>query len=572
MSEVAEKTIHVGFTVAGDWLADFARTRLEEGRWDAGLNLLIDSLAGMTHEQAIAILKGEATLTGDSRTGIDYKQLSPTSETAKRMQEIMDRMYGTLFRITDKVWRPYAVVSGWNRDDWHFACNHKGPYHTLNVDDMKNGGALRSLYYANDPSRDLLVRIPERLYKGNRIIADVLCEEFTGSLPFWYKVPTNIDAVSFVDKVVERNGFGWSGLELRGAYLERGEEIEDRDTPPDAAECIDEAAENTELLPPAASQSSEVEQKMVEGEGRRILLQALDLAEQFFHTSDGSEPSDYAELRKCDKNFEKIIDRLSRHIKSEEWERVDRYRELFAQHAERLLRVDISKQADEHGGWFEMPLKTRDGESYGPRPFLRVPLNPFLIWTFRNNFNFEENGIDLKWDYVAGSGWKMMNDDPAHTDWMIGAGVPLSVTYDHDDDSFGSIVRSSAYHHKDVFVKKYTNRQFTVLAGDAKRTYVSGTIVHPGPGERVAPGSIAVVPNAGPDYQFAMETANMQDIENGGHGCIICETGGKLAHLAIVGREYKCVVLMIPDALKFYKPGQRVWIDLTNGTIEHRVW
>ena len=100
---------------------------------------------------------------------------------------------------------------------------------------------------------------------------------------------------------------------------------------------------------------------------------------------------------------------------------------------------------------------------------------------------------------------------------------------------------------------------------------MSGTIVHPKPGEPVAPGSIAVVPNAGPDYQFAMETANTEG-SGGKRGLIICETGGKLAHLAVVGREYKCTVLMIPGALSLYKEDQSVWIDLKAGTIEHRVW
>lgn len=577
-NQTAEKTVvrQVGFRVDGDWLADFARTRLEEGRWDAGLNMLVDSLGGLTHDQAIAILKGEATLTGNSSTGINYKKLSPKGKVAKRMQEIMNRMYGNLFRISDKVWRPYAVVSGWNRDDWHFACNHKGPYNTLNVNDDKHGGALRSLYYANDPSRDLLVRIPERLYSGNRVIADVLCEEFTGSLPFWYKVPTNIDAVNFVDEVVERNGFGWDGLELRGAYLVRGEEATNdtvdtkgRETDPDAGESIQEAAEEVEELPANGTfPDTHPTKKMVDEEGRALLVQTLDMVDAFFA---GEAVTDFSELNRCDVAFEKIIDRLSRHLKEDEWERVDKYRALFETNRERILAARVAAQADERGGWIEIPLLTKDDKPYGPRPTLRVPLNPFLIWTFRANFNFEENGIDLKWDYVAGSGYKMIGDDPAHTDWMLGAGVPLKDTYDHDENSLGDIVRHATYLYKDVLIKKYTNRQFTVLAGNKKRTYAYGDICHPKPGERVAPGSIAVVPNAGPDYQFAMETANMESAD-GKRGLIICETGGKLAHLAKVAREYNCVVLMIPDALKMYRDGQRVWIDLENGTIEHRVF
>lgn len=576
MSEVAEATekVHqVHFRVDGKWLADFARTRVDEGRWDAALNLLVDSLHGLTHDQALAILKGESDLTGDSghAKGIRLKKLKKDGPLAKARAERMEYMYGDLFRLGDKIWRPYAVVSGWCRDDWHFAITFKGPWNLHNVRDDKYHGAFRSLYYANNAHRDMLVRIPERMV-GDRVIADVLCEEFTGTVPFWVKLPTNIDIEKFVEHVFNKKGIGWRGLEIRGAF-ERGYiadaiTSQERDEEPGTAEAIEGVEEAVQNLPPAASQDTEPEQKMVENEGKRDMYAVIDLVEQYM----AENSDDYRDVRSVSNKFESIINRLSRHLDDAGWERVEKARAWLEAKTEELLRAKIVAQADEHGGWLEIPLKTKSGLPYPKMPVMRVPRNPFLIWTFRANFNFEEHGIDLKWDYVAGSGWKMYNDDPAHTDWMIGAGIPLKDTYDHDEDSLGQRVRSCAYEYKDVLVKQYTNRQFTVLARDKDRKWVSGTICHPKPGERVAPGSIAVVPNAGPDYQFAMETANMEGLEGRERGCIICETGGKLAHLAIVGREYKCVVLMIPDALKLYKPMQRVWIDLEAGTIEHRVW
>lgn len=573
MSEevVEEGTVHeVHFTVDGKWLADFARTRFDEGRWDAALNLLVDSLHGLTHDQALAILKGEADLTGDSNSGIDIVELPKDGELAQDRNERVAYMYGDLFRRGDKVWRPYAVVSGWCREDWQFACTFKGNYNMLNVRDDKYHGGLRSLYYANNPNRDMLVRIPERMV-GDRVIADVLCEEFTASVPFWVKLPTNIDIPTFVEHVFDKKGVaGIRGLELRGAVFNTISKVESK-SPDDeltVSDAIAATEEKVEQLPPAASQDTEVEQKFVENEGRAQIENVILLATQFF---EGEEPVDYKLVRQAENAFESVINRLSRHIKDKEWDTVEELRNKFETSRERILAKKVAEQADQHGGWFELPLTDNDDKPYGPKKTLRVPLNPFLIWTFRGNFNFAENGIDLKWDYVAGSGFKMINDDPSHTDWMLGAGVPLKETYDHEG-GFGDIVRKSAYRYKDVLVKKYTNRQFTVLARDTDSKWVSGTVCHPKPGERVAPGSIAVVPNAGPDYQFAMETANMHGVENGGRGCIICETGGKLAHLAVVGREYKCIVLMIPDALKLYKEGQRVWIDMESGTIEHKVW
>jgi hypothetical protein len=67
----------VCFTVDGEWLADFARTRVIEGRWDAAIKLL-ETLhtedAGITLDQIVMILKGDATLDGDSNVGIGFKK------------------------------------------------------------------------------------------------------------------------------------------------------------------------------------------------------------------------------------------------------------------------------------------------------------------------------------------------------------------------------------------------------------------------------------------------------------------------------------------------------------------
>ena len=99
--ESTEKVINVGFNIDGEWLANFARTRVDEGRWDAALNLLTDSLEGLSTDQAIAILKGKATLTGNSRANnIELKKLRNGNKLQKAREERMLTLYDAFLRTS----------------------------------------------------------------------------------------------------------------------------------------------------------------------------------------------------------------------------------------------------------------------------------------------------------------------------------------------------------------------------------------------------------------------------------------------------------------------------------------
>jgi phosphohistidine swiveling domain-containing protein len=239
---------------------------------------------------------------------------------------------------------------------------------------------------------------------------------------------------------------------------------------------------------------------------------------------------------------------------------------------EASMAARVVEQADKTGGWYELPLRSEELPDYNP-PFVRVPKNAFLRWALRG-FRFEDFGkTPPEWDNVAPSGWKMSMDDPYHTDWLLGAGIDLDEAYEHKYDwktknqniSLGEAAMKAAYNVKGDIVKDWTGVEFSFLArGDTD--YVSGTIVHAKPNQKVAAGSIAIVPNAGPDYYITMMSA-CKPGEHDRQGAIICETGGKLAHLSITGREQKCTVLMVPGALKKYRDGDFLSIDLDSGKI-----
>jgi hypothetical protein len=198
--------------------------------------------------------------------------------------------------------------------------------------------------------------------------------------------------------------------------------------------------------------------------------------------------------------------------------------------------------------------------------------DPFLRWCLRYmNTEAMSGKANPDWTPVAGTGWKMYNDDPFHTDWWMALTpqVDLKEAYNHDyDNSVGGQIAMAAHEMRSDIVREYTKHQFVTLCrGNRRKGRIYGRVEFPKPNEDVSPGSIAVVPHAGPEYQIAMETANKPD-QHGDRGCVIANTGGKLAHLAVVGREMGATVLMIPNATEIYKFVYRLIVDLENGTIE----
>ena len=362
------------------------------------------------------------------------------------------------------------------------------------------------------------------------------------------------------ESVIEKRGFsGWKGIDVRGAL---DEVSRDREAAPVIT--VEAIANDVSKLLIA---DVDVDDPMVWGTAQAALHQMFELLEIFF----ADTPADRAVVHTTDVEFESVIDTLHKHISGDQWALVDKFRKLFVEHQERILSEQVLAQAAMMGGFITLELFTYDDKHqkvpYDP-PSVQVPKNPFLHWALRG-FNWEDHGHKCpEWKIVGGQGLKMFGDDPYHTDWVLGAKVPLGQVYDQDGISYGAVVMSSAYTMRSELVEQYTQHQFVTLCKGDQRIF-SGSIVHPEPNERVPSGCIAIVPHAGPEYQLAIETANGIDPETGRRGCIICDTGGKLAHLAVVGREFKCTVLVLPNATKMYRERDRVWIDMSDGTITH---
>lgn len=242
----------------------------------------------------------------------------------------------------------------------------------------------------------------------------------------------------------------------------------------------------------------------------------------------------------------------------------DAYDELRAKIKARrleLMREKIEQQARDGHGFITLEVKFATGVER-----LQVALAPFTLWALRG-VDMKKYGLpELSWDLVSRSGMKMLYDDPLHTDWVIGAGIGLG----HDPDGIycwekgtrGAAINAAAYEKAEQLVREVTGRSINVLSS-GKYRYVTGLVCHPKPGETVPPNCIAIVPSASPNYQRVLERTARK-------GALVCEVGGKLAHLPTVGRELGATIVQVTDALALYPAGRWVEIDLDAGTIALR--
>lgn len=549
------KTKKLYFSIEGMWLSDFARETVLEGRWERALQILVKDV-NCTHEQAIKILQGRANFTGVAEIGnpkckgLGWEDLAEDHPTAVGMRKQLDRMYGTTFNHSGIYWKPYSRVHGWGKDDYDFSREYVGALRIIDAatnesarTEVRELNKRRSMYYANKPNEDMLVIMGTDKYN----VIHVLCER-VGIPPIWYDVPINDPGKHLWDLQTK----GKLMLPLTGAETGDIEEV-----PHDSLVVRREAEE-------ARKNRSDEE---VAAEARQISKEFLEAVNQ---------AKDPATLARIEREYERRLDDLRQGaIPNDVWEQRECATKAVVAMQEKSLGERVRAQAKDHGGFMELKLYDKDGKPFNPTS-IQVPKNPFLLWCLRG-FRFEDYEKERpRWECVSRSGQKMLMDDPFHTDWMLGAGVPLNETYDRDYDedkplSLGAVVRSASFAVRSGIVQEWTGVSFVILASDTEDKWLGGKIVHPKPNEACPPGSIAVVPHAGPEYQLAMETACKLDPETHRHGLVISETGGKLAHLAIVGREMKCTVLMIPTALKKYKVGRSISVDMKRKKITEHI-
>lgn len=212
------------------------------------------------------------------------------------------------------------------------------------------------------------------------------------------------------------------------------------------------------------------------------------------------------------------------------------------------IRARIVKFADEDTevGWHEFKYHDKESSKYLT---LKAPKRALMAYAMSRTM-----GAHLAPHYspISDPGMKMMVDSRLHTDVWLGCGFMLDDTvYDHDCLEHRAFMDMTFAMQKEML-----GYDFQVLTSGGK-SMVYGTLV--GPDDEIAEGEdILLVPHAGVEFDLPARQA----------AAIICETGGRLAHLVTVCREDNKPIIRVPDAMKILRPGMRVMLNLETGKLD----
>lgn len=210
-----------------------------------------------------------------------------------------------------------------------------------------------------------------------------------------------------------------------------------------------------------------------------------------------------------------------------------------------FLREPILKAIKEKGiSWKEMNL-TLEGKEYT----LKYPYDVAMAFALSKT---PLKNIAPKWQTVSKSGIKMDNDSALHTDLWLSMGYDLNgseyIKSNTDYILFNNLV-------SELQKTQFKGSDFTILNSCSLNSF-SGHIVDIN-SKNITKKDIIVIPHAGPEFQVQAFKA----------GLVICEVGGKLSHLAIVGREEGVPLIRVDNAMKLFSTGTKLSINFETAEI-----
>jgi hypothetical protein len=202
------------------------------------------------------------------------------------------------------------------------------------------------------------------------------------------------------------------------------------------------------------------------------------------------------------------------------------------------IRATVIAQANQKGGFLTIEHK---GKTF------KIPKLPYMHWVASHCYNidernfYEENLDD--WVAISPLGLKMHNDDPYHSDYVIGAGFNPKDFYNSD---FSEACWNYFWHV--VRLDMITISGSGIIKGSVKKVFE-----HIDPADCV--DKIIVIPHAGVEYFEHAKVAKL----------VIAAKGGPASHLALNAEEYSINLVLIEKALGF-KVEQELVFDLDNST------
>jgi len=501
--------------IYGDWLTEFVKQRVIEGRWDHALETL-QCLEGITIEEALRVLKGEAKLTGDSTQGINIEDDWDLQYT----EDLKYHFAGCYVDSNGRYLRPYAFVTSWGIEDYDHGSNlTKGSDSILDRRGKEKMGC--SLFYAEDRQRDVA-----KIVKFKRRDNDLGGMRRDGtSIVLFKEVP------NYPFQIIKASG------------LERAQEAMDNFI---AADLYPKEVGYVRTFPP---------------QNYKVRYDVNDPTEYRPNTiqTEHDETNDngsYAMKKIGQARFDKVSAEKA-GMTIEEWQDYqDRMRgndSVLDQHSRMMKNAeaahqDFEKNHDEYRQ--EIILQAGDNwltlGNIGDK-VIRIPQAPFENWCL---WRGDGAHLALPWTAVCPSGLKMFGDDPYHTDFLIGGGFELDAM-DDSNNELSQLVWDAR--HK--LQEEKMGFKVAVLCGTGQTGSLKA--VHPKKGEECKPDEVAIIPNAGPNYVAAAMTA----------GAVICEQGGAMAHLVTVSREKDVKIVRVEKARQIYPVGMHLEVDCSTGEV-----
>lgn len=210
----------VYFKIDGQFITDFARTRVIEGCWRHAMSIL-SSISGTDYELSEQILKCKKRFVGTNTFKLVDED--PERDKVKEYLAILHYQYAELLYIPGPgtYWRPYAYVSGYGPDDYHNnqpSNNHRPagwPWPYAKGGQKRGMPALacgRALHYIERPGVDAthLLVVPQ----GNTYESWVFFQRVSDP-PLW---TCDLDAVDDPQKALDAHIKSKRPFEERGWY------------------------------------------------------------------------------------------------------------------------------------------------------------------------------------------------------------------------------------------------------------------------------------------------------------------------------------------------------------------
>lgn len=208
-------------------------------------------------------------------------------------------------------------------------------------------------------------------------------------------------------------------------------------------------------------------------------------------------------------------------------------------------RADVLNAVKERGCSWKTITVREDGEQHS----ISFPYELALAYSLSKT---GLRHLAPEWVTVSPGCLKMENDSRLHTDFWLSLGFDLD----------GREYKSSTLNFRlfTAVVREMQSELFPMGEFDTLNSAgldsFSGSVVTP-KSEFINHTNILVIPTAGPEYDVIARKA----------GLVICETGSRMAHLAVVGREFGLPLIRIEGACSKFKEKVTLNIDFKTNTL-----